>query len=149
MARSSIDEKLVRSSSQGHLLPNTNRDEAGVIAERMRSAEEVLQIPRVASDARVVTVGIGTSTVLPHEGDGSTLFDAADAATYEAKRLGRNRVESAVYPRVADVVGWACELPRRGQHWSVSGTGRETSASRLAARWRAKVGEATVGLTIA
>jgi hypothetical protein len=105
IARSSIDEKLVRSNSQGHLLPNTNRDGIGLIAERMRSGVEALQIPHVASDARVVTVGIGTSTVLPHEGDRSTLFDATDAATCEAKRLGRNRVESAVYPRVADVVG--------------------------------------------
>ncbi|MGH9160900.1 MAG: GGDEF domain-containing protein, partial [Vicinamibacteraceae bacterium] len=67
------------------LLANTDRDAATVIAERIRGRVLALQISHAGSTAGVVTVSIGTSTVMPHQGDRSTLFDAADAAIYEAK----------------------------------------------------------------
>jgi len=78
------------------LLPNTDRDAALVVAERIRDAIERLALPHAASERGVVTVSIGAAATLPGEGDAAlsprALVELADAALYEAKRAGRNRV---------------------------------------------------------
>lgn len=50
-------------------------------------------VPHPDNDGGVVTVSIGVATMLPKAGDEpSALVEAADAAVYQAKESGRNRV---------------------------------------------------------
>lgn len=72
------------------LLPDTQRDEALRVAERIRASKTSLpQVPEC-------TVSIGLASFV-HGGQDSLrdLISRADAALYRAKRLGRNRVEEA------------------------------------------------------
>lgn len=72
-------------------LPDTNVDEAAVLAERMRRRVSELAIPRGAAVLRV-TASFG---VAQYAGAGQSLdalLAAADGALYEAKAAGRNRV---------------------------------------------------------
>ena len=79
------------------LLPQTPREAALVIAERLRQA--VAEIPvRVAGRTLTQTLSIG---VAASPGDGLTLpglIEAADRALYAAKRAGRNQVQTAGIP---------------------------------------------------
>ncbi len=73
------------------LLPNTGKGEAGAVAERirMRFASREPSMP----DAPRVTISAGVASY-PDDGCKRTeLMVNVDAALYEAKRLGRNRVE--------------------------------------------------------
>jgi len=73
------------------ILPQTDREGARVVAERMRSAVEKHAFPLVGPGVITVSLGIG---VFPTDGgDVSSLIQAADRALYLAKRTGRNRVE--------------------------------------------------------
>lgn len=77
------------------LLPDTTEAAAVTLANRLREAME--QTP-LQWDGRVipVTASFGVAVVPP--GSGATLehaYIAADAALYQAKQLGRNRVECA------------------------------------------------------
>jgi diguanylate cyclase (GGDEF)-like protein len=73
------------------ILPQTARDGAYVVAERVRAAIEAHAFPLVAAGDITVSLGIG---VFPTDGsDVVTLVQAADRALYLAKRKGRNRVE--------------------------------------------------------
>jgi diguanylate cyclase (GGDEF)-like protein len=66
------------------LLPETDREHAAGIAEMLRE--------RVAAGAPV-TISVGVSTLVPELGGAAfVLIAEADAALYEAKRSGRNRV---------------------------------------------------------
>ena len=66
------------------LLPETDREHAARIAEMLRE--------RVAAGAPV-TISVGVSTLVPELGGAAfVLIAEADAALYEAKRSGRNRV---------------------------------------------------------
>jgi diguanylate cyclase (GGDEF)-like protein len=66
------------------------------IAEQIRMAVERLQIPNEGNPHGVVTVSIGCSTQVPEVNvEASRLVQAADSALYQAKSLGRNRVEIA------------------------------------------------------
>ena len=72
------------------LLPDTQRDEALRVTERIRASKTSLsQVPEC-------TVSIGLASFV-HGGQDSLrdLISRADAALYRAKRLGRNRVEQA------------------------------------------------------
>lgn len=76
------------------LLPQTNADEARHVAERIREAVQAAGIAHQASDtADVVTVSVGVASgqagLSPST---SSLISAADAALYNAKQAGRNRV---------------------------------------------------------
>ncbi|HSA30672.1 MAG TPA: GGDEF domain-containing protein [Candidatus Omnitrophota bacterium] len=73
------------------ILPDTNREGAHYVAERVRSVVEARTIR--AYDKNIhVTVSIG-STAFPHDGRKiSELIDKSDWALYRAKKLGRNRV---------------------------------------------------------
>jgi len=83
------------------LLPGTDRDGALATAERIRSA--ISGVP-VATTSRIggggaldlrITCSVGTAT-FPHDGATiASLLRNADAAMYNAKRAGRNRVEAS------------------------------------------------------
>ena len=75
------------------VLPDTSLDEAALLAERLRAAVSASAIGLAASQ-RVVTVSIG---VAQRQADDSaeSLLAQADAALYQAKRGGRDRVQVA------------------------------------------------------
>lgn len=72
------------------LLPNTPLDKAVPLAERVRNL--VATTPQVAADP--VTISFGVGQWRPGESF-ATFVDRIDAAMYEAKSSGRNRVVSA------------------------------------------------------
>lgn len=76
------------------VLPGVNPEDAIANAERIRSAVEALSIVNsVASPAGTLTVSIGVASRVPTASDSPDhLLRAADAALYEAKHQGRNRV---------------------------------------------------------
>jgi diguanylate cyclase (GGDEF)-like protein len=79
-------------------LPQTDLDGARHFAERLRERIEALRVPRVDGTGSLrVTASLGVAA-LPQAaspGDKDALVAAADAALYEAKRLGKNRVAAA------------------------------------------------------
>lgn len=78
------------------ILPNTSRSGAIEICRQILSELTRRQIPHSGSSHGIVTVSIGCATKTPDEKyDLTTLLQAADAALYRAKALGRNRVEVA------------------------------------------------------
>ena len=76
------------------LLPETDAAHAQRMAEMLRGCIHELQIAHPASPLGRVTASIGAATVVPpRDGTGCEEFvRVADAALYDAKRLGRNRV---------------------------------------------------------
>jgi diguanylate cyclase (GGDEF)-like protein len=75
------------------VLPQTELEIAVTIAERLR--EIVGQEPIETSRGPIaVTVSCGVAQMRPGVLELKTLLDQADAAMYEAKRAGRNRVEA-------------------------------------------------------
>ena len=73
------------------LAPNTEAGDAFVLGERIRL---LLAESRTAG----VTVSVGVATMVPERPAAGDLFEAADAALYEAKRQGRNRVAAQASP---------------------------------------------------
>lgn len=83
------------------VLPGTEAAGAAIVAERVREAVEALAVPHEGNlrCGGVVTVSIGCATAEPASSrrtDPGGLIAAADACLYEAKRTGRNRVESSL-----------------------------------------------------
>jgi diguanylate cyclase (GGDEF)-like protein len=78
------------------LLPATGPDEAGAIAERVRSAVEALIVPSSGREAIRTTVSIGVASADASSLSLDHLLAHADRAMYLAKRGGRNRVISAL-----------------------------------------------------
>ena len=82
------------------LLPGADADGAAGLAEQLRAAIEALAVEHPGNlPAQVVTASFGVATAQVHAHDSpcsaEDLIAAADAALYEAKRTGRNRVVSA------------------------------------------------------
>lgn len=75
------------------ILPNAPLNGAIVVAEHIRAALERLDLSDAGQEKRNVTISIGVATVTPVQADGfARLIATADAALYQAKREGRNRV---------------------------------------------------------
>ena len=79
------------------LLPCLDAADAAVMAGRVLAAVRALAIEHADNNpAGVVTVSIGAATVMPRTlldaGGATTLVAGADAALYEAKRGGRDRL---------------------------------------------------------
>lgn len=76
------------------LLPATSLEDAAELAEQMRQAIVDLQIPHATSRvAPGVTASFGVAVIQPSmREDLSELVAAADAALYDAKEHGRNRI---------------------------------------------------------
>lgn len=78
------------------ILGNTEKENASIIAEQVRSSIEELQIPhRFSTQSGCITISIGVATLHPAESPDASpddLINAADRALYEAKNRGRNRV---------------------------------------------------------
>jgi diguanylate cyclase (GGDEF)-like protein len=74
-------------------LPGLGEAEAYRHCERMRAAIEALDYPDLGLPAGAITVSVGVAVILPIPGaTADRLVAMADAALYEAKRVGRNRV---------------------------------------------------------
>ncbi len=73
------------------ILPETNADDAVVLAEKLRSL--VMQFPLVIAGGQLlqVTISIGVAGDVGSQLQVDRLVDQADAAMYAAKSLGRNR----------------------------------------------------------
>lgn len=76
------------------LLPNVSRHEASRVAEQLRRAVEELQVDRAGGPVSA-TVSIGVAVAETPDIRLQDLMTRADAALYEAKTRGRNRVHSA------------------------------------------------------
>jgi diguanylate cyclase (GGDEF)-like protein len=74
------------------LLPNTNAAEAQLVAERIRQAVLEMNHPNPGTNAGVVTISAGISTIERSGIRIETVFKEADAALYRAKTAGRNMV---------------------------------------------------------
>lgn len=83
------------------LLPETDADAAKAVLERVR--ERFARGPLAGAErAGTITVSCGLATVSMEESS-DLILSRADAALYEAKHLGRNRVVSATPPKAVRV----------------------------------------------
>lgn len=76
------------------ILPETNKEGAKVVGEKIRNAIESLKIPHTGSKILPwVTISVGTATMIPSKYTSlQYLISNADKAVYQAKHLGRNCV---------------------------------------------------------
>ncbi len=79
------------------LLPGAGIDDVAVLAERMRSQIAGLALPHPDGGVSdIVTISAGCAAIRPGPGQSArSLLEQADAALYQAKRAGRNRVVKA------------------------------------------------------
>jgi diguanylate cyclase (GGDEF)-like protein len=73
------------------LLPDTDREGATAIAERIRVAVAQIEVPGVS---RPITASFGVASIPEDAGEPTLLMRGADRALYLAKSRGRNRVET-------------------------------------------------------
>jgi diguanylate cyclase (GGDEF)-like protein/putative nucleotidyltransferase with HDIG domain len=75
------------------LLPDTDKEGAVMVAEKIRRATDRLSIPRLGSmPGRTVTASAGVATYPEDAPEGEQLMRCSDQAMYLAKNLGRNQV---------------------------------------------------------
>ena len=77
------------------ILPNTAIQGAVLVAEHIQVKIAALQLPHAGSQvSQYVTVSLGVASMVPgSEPGGEILIAAADRALYQAKRLGRDRIQ--------------------------------------------------------
>ncbi|MCP4663186.1 MAG: diguanylate cyclase [bacterium] len=80
------------------LLPETSARHAEVVATRARERVAKLEFSWERFGAAGLTLSLGIASFCPSWNTKETLIEAADAALYEAKRQGRNRVCIASVP---------------------------------------------------
>jgi diguanylate cyclase (GGDEF)-like protein len=92
------------------VLSNTDKEGAGVVAERIRAHVEELQIPHMASTINpYVTLSVGVASVIPDkEMEADDLIASADRALYHAKERGRNCCRTDVDALFSDVTEFQC-----------------------------------------
>ena len=77
-------------------LPETDIEGAVELAERIRTRIESSSIPLVEGNGEIrVTASVGVASIPANASNAHDVIAAADAALYEAKRAGKNRVERA------------------------------------------------------
>lgn len=97
------------------LLPDTETDGAMVIAERIREGVAALRIANPGSPTGMLSVSVGVAVLYPQPGQGHEVLVAqADAALFNAKRAGRNRV--VLHAMTADELGPLNPLPDYAPH---------------------------------
>ncbi|HMS54057.1 MAG TPA: diguanylate cyclase [Fimbriimonadaceae bacterium] len=74
------------------ILPGSNQEATLIAAERIRASIEDIVLRTPTGRTRHVTASIGCAVYPTAAQDPTTLLRAADAALYEAKRSGRNKV---------------------------------------------------------
>ena len=79
------------------LLPGTDEDGAALLAERIRVAFEARPLMSADGEPLQVTASFGVAS-FPEAATPAELVEGADAALYEAKRAGKNRVERRSEP---------------------------------------------------
>jgi two-component system chemotaxis response regulator CheY len=80
------------------IFPEQSTPSGAVAVERMRVGIERLAIPHVGNSLGVVTVSAGLAVLdSARAGSATDLLSEADRALYQAKLLGRNRVEHVAY----------------------------------------------------
>jgi diguanylate cyclase (GGDEF)-like protein/PAS domain S-box-containing protein len=88
------------------LLPGTNMEQAGMIAERLRQAVEATPVDigadPVDGGPLAYTASLGVTAVHPEESSLKPAIKRADQQLYEAKETGRNRVISTVDRRLTE-----------------------------------------------
>jgi len=77
------------------LAPETDEAQARGLAERLRAAIEARPLVNAKGEPLKVTASFGVASFSRSAQDPSALISAADAALYESKRAGRNRVTAA------------------------------------------------------
>lgn len=78
------------------VLPDTDSEGARVVAERIRKRVEGQEIAVAGQSPVKITMTLGVATLLPGEG-AEQAITRADAALYEGKHQGRNRVTFASF----------------------------------------------------
>jgi diguanylate cyclase (GGDEF)-like protein len=99
-----LSELLVRGSRRGDVVCRMGGDEIAMLLPRcaadtaLRRAEEIVELVRregfaVSGENRIeVSISAGLAHAPTHGKDARSLYAAADAALYQAKRAGRDRV---------------------------------------------------------
>jgi len=85
------------------ILAGVAADGAALVAERMRMVLAKCAIPHTGNATGRVTLSIGIATLIPTRNDTpDTLLTLADAALYQAKQSGRDRIAVAAPLVLAD-----------------------------------------------
>lgn len=74
------------------MLPGTDADDAGLVAELIRKAVAAARIATAAGELSI-TISLGTASLAADTHSANELLAAADKALYRAKANGRNRIE--------------------------------------------------------
>jgi diguanylate cyclase (GGDEF)-like protein len=77
------------------LLPDTDINNAKILAEGLRQEIENLNIEHKTYERGKITISLGVSSIIPQKNDDDyqSIMVEADNALYKAKEMGRNRVE--------------------------------------------------------